>query len=119
MCRLRRERLNERSSQEGEGKDDRRFGCFLKEKHLVFTGAGTDGGLLGGGEGSYDGGEHHVWALGGVDGLVEAASAVVLDQGGGLPVVGVQAGMQRRLVVVAAADERLTSHLGGSRRKVR
>lgn len=109
---------------EGEGEDDRRFGCFfffLKEKHLVFTGAGTDGGLLGGGEGSYDGGEDHVWALGGVDVLVEAASAVVLDQGDGLPVVGVQAGMQRRLVVVAAADERLTGYLGGggSRRKAR
>lgn len=43
--------LNEKSSQEGEGKDDREFGFFSKEKHLVFTGGGTDGGLLGGGEG--------------------------------------------------------------------
>lgn len=44
---------------------------------------------------------------------MEAASAVVRDQGDGLPVVGVQAGAQRRLVVVAAPDERLTSYLEG------
>lgn len=80
---------------------------LLKEKHLVFTGGGTDGGLLGRGEGGYDGGEDHVWALGGVDGRVDAASAVVRDQGHGLPVVGIQAGVQRRLIVVTAPDERL------------
>lgn len=90
---------------------------FLKKKHLVFTGGGPDRGVLGGGEGGDDGGKDHVRALGGVDGCVEATSAVVLDQGGGLPVVGVQAGAQRGLVVVAAADERLASYL--SRRIMR
>lgn len=81
---------------------------------MVFTGGGTGGGFLGGGEGSYDRGEDDVRALGGVDGRVEAPGAVVLHQRGGLPVVGVQPGAQRRLVVVAAAYERLTCHLSAA-----
>lgn len=87
------------------------FVFFLKKKHLVFTGGGPNGGVLGGREGGDDGGEDHVGALGSVDGRVEATSAVVRDQGDGLPVVGVEAGAQRGLVVVAAADERLASYL--------
>lgn len=83
----------------------------LNEEHLVFTGGGTGGAFRGSGEGSYDRGEDDVRALGGVDGRVEAPGAVVLHQRGGLPVVGVQPGAQRRLVVVAAAYERLTRHL--------
>lgn len=83
---------------------------------MVFTGGGPDRGVLGGREGGDDGGKDHVRALGGVDGRVEAASAVVLDQWDGLPVVGVQARVQCGLVVVAAADERLASYL--SRRKM-
>lgn len=87
------------------------FFCVLKKKDSVFTGGGLDGGVLGGGEGGDDGGKDHVGAQGGVDGRVEAAGAVVLDQGDGLPVVGVQARAQRGLVVVAAADERLAGYL--------
>lgn len=98
-----------RTSQKGEGKDERRF---LNEEHLVFTGGGTDGGFLGRGEGSYDWGKDHIWALGSINGRVEAPGAVVLHQGGGLPVVAVQTGAQGCLIVVAAADERLTCYLG-------
>lgn len=55
---------------------------------------------------------------------MEAPGTVVLHQRDGLPVVGVQTGAQRRLVVVAAADERLACHLsadkrGGNTREVR
>lgn len=67
--------------------------------------------LGGGAESSYDGGEHNVGLLGGVDGRVQPPGLVVLDQRERLPVVGVQTGPQRRLVVVAAADQRLTRHL--------
>lgn len=77
---------------------------------MVFTGGGAG---RGGGEGGHDGGEHHAGALGGVHRRVQAPGAVVLHQGGRLPVVGVQAGAERRLVVVAAADQRLARHLGG------
>lgn len=82
---------------------------------MVFTGDGSGGDFRGGGEGGQDGGEDHVGALGGVDGRVQAPGPVVGDQRGRLPVVRVQAGVQRRLVVVAAADERLAGQLGGRR----
>lgn len=78
---------------------------------MIFTGGSPDGDVLGGGEGGNDGSEDHVGAHGGVDGRVEAAGTVVLDQWDGLPMVGVQAGAQRGLVVVAAADEWLASYL--------
>lgn len=65
----------------------------------------------GGGEGGYDGSEDNVGALGGVHGGVQPLGAVILHQREGLPVVGVQAGAERGFVVVAAADERFTSHL--------
>lgn len=97
------------------GKKGRMRKRALNEEHLVFTGGGTDRGFCGGGEGSYDWGEDYVRALSGVDGRVEASGAVVLHQRDGLPVVGVQTGAQRRFVVVAAADERLTRHLSAER----
>lgn len=108
------ERVSERSRR--REKLGRVFCFVLKKKHLVFTGGGPDAAFLGGGEGGDDGGEDHVWALGGVDGRVKAASAVVRDQRDGLAVVGVQAGAQRGLVVVAAADERLASYLSRRRK---
>lgn len=78
---------------------------------MVFTGGGTSGGFRGSREGSYDGGKDDVWALGGVDGRVQAPGTVVLHQRDGLPVVGVQTGAQRRLIVVTATDEWLARHL--------
>lgn len=88
---------------------------FLNEEHLVFTGDGTGGDFRGSGEGSDDGGEDNVWAQGGVDGHVQASGTVVLHQRGRLPVVGLQTGVQRRLVVVAAADERLACQLSADK----
>lgn len=102
----------ERTRRRGYGKDEERL---LNEEHLVFTGGGTRGGFRSGGEGGYDGGKDDVWALGGVDGRVQAPGAVVLHQRDGLPVVGVQTGAQRRLVVVAAADERLACQLSAEK----
>lgn len=79
---------------------------------MVLTGGGgAAGGFRGGGEGGDNRGEDNVGFLGGVNGCVQTPGAVVFDQRGGLPVVGVQTGAQRRLVVVAAADERLARHL--------
>lgn len=89
----------------------------LNEEHSVFTGDGASGGFCGGGEGGDDGGEHHAGVLGGVDGRVQTPGAVILHQGDRLPVVGVQAGVERRLVVVAAADERLARHLSADERR--
>lgn len=102
----------ERTRRRGYGKDEERL---LNEEHLVFTGGGTRRGFRSGGEGGYDGGKDDVWALGGVDGRVQAPGAVVLHQRDGLPVVGVQTGAQRRLVVVAAADERLACQLSAEK----
>lgn len=102
----------ERTRRKGYGKDEERH---LNEEHLVFTGGGTCGGFRSGGEGSYDGGKDDVWALSGVDGRVQAPGAVVLHQRDGLPVVGVQTGAQRRLVVVTAADERLACQLSAEK----
>ena len=84
---------------------------FLNEEHLVFTGGSAGRDFRGGGESRYDGGEDDVGVLGGVDGRVKTPGSVVLHQRDSLTVVGVQAGLQRRLVVVAAADERLTCQL--------
>lgn len=102
----------ERTRRRGYGKDEERL---LNEEHLVFTGGGTRRGFRSGGEGGYDGGKDDVWALSGVDGRVQAPGAVVLHQRDGLPVVGVQTGAQRRLVVVAAADERLACQLSAEK----
>lgn len=82
---------------------------------MVFTGDGEGGEFRGVGEGSYDGGEDHVGAQGGVDGSVQAPGAVVLHQRDGLPVVGVQTEIQRLLVVVAAAHERLACQLSADK----
>lgn len=46
---------------------------------------------------------------------MDPTAAVVGDQGGGLGVVGLQSRLQSRLVVVRAADQRLSSHLGEAR----
>lgn len=99
----------------GHGKDEKRF--FLNEEHLVFTGGGTGGDFRGGGEGGHDGGEDYIWVLRGVDGRVQAPGAVVLHQRDGLTVVGVQTGLQRRRIVVAAADERLARQLSADKRR--
>lgn len=69
----------------------------------------------GSGECRYDGGEDDVRVLGGVDGRVQSPGSVVLHQRDRLTVVGVQAGPQRRLVVVTAADEWLTCQLGADK----
>lgn len=82
---------------------------------MVFTGGGTSWSFRGSGEGGYDGGEDDVWALGGVDGRVQTPGTVVLHQRDGLPVVGVQTGAQCRLVVIAAADERLACQLSAGK----
>lgn len=78
---------------------------------MVFTGRCTGGDFRGGGEGGDDGGEDDVGALSGIDGRVQAPGAVVVHQRDRLPVVGLQAGVQRRLVVVTAAHERLARYL--------
>lgn len=83
----------------------------LNEEHLVFTGGGAGRDFCSSREGGHDWSQHHIRALGCVDGCVDASGAVVLHQGGRLPVVGVQTRAERRLVVVAAADERLARHL--------
>ena len=78
---------------------------------MVLTGRGTGGDFRGDGERSHDGSEDDVWFLSCVDGRVKAPGSVVLHQRERLPVVGLQTGVQRRLVVVAAADEWLAGQL--------
>lgn len=90
---------------------------FLNEEHLVFTGGGSCRDFRGSGERGDDGGEDDAGALGGVDGRVQAPGSVVLHQGDGLTVVGVQAGTKRGFVVVAAADERLARQLCEERKE--
>lgn len=104
------DRHRERETERGGERQTRRAPSWdgaLNEHNQVFTCCFR--------EGCQDASKHHVGRLGGIDRRVDPSLAVVGDQGGGLRVVGLQAGFQGCFVVIRAADQGLSGDLGEAR----